>query len=258
MSLRTFSKFYYGHTVDETNNKINFKEGGGAELTATLNIGSYSLTDYCAEIKRALDVAGALTYTVTVSRTTRIITVATTSTISLLTTSGTNASESAFSMMGFSGADKTGSSSYAGSGASGSVYSPQFILQDHISSDNWQQSVDAVVNKSASAQIEVVRFGIESFIQFSIKFATNINQPSAGPITSNTSGVSQLVTFMQYLITKAPIEYMENSSNPSTYETIILESTPDSQSGTGYKLKEMYDKGLPGYFETPILKMRVV
>lgn len=257
MSLTTLSKFYYGHTVTDANNKINFKEGV-PELTATLNIGSYTLTDYAAEVKRALDAAGALTYTVSVARSTRVLTVSAGSNFSLLTTSGSNASITAFTMMGFSGADKTGASTYSGAAGSGSVFTPQFILQDHISSDDWQQSVDAVVNKSASGQIEVVRFGVESFVQFKIRYATNIAQPSAGPITNSSTGLTDLRTFMQYIITKAPIEYMADKDTPTTWQDLILESNPDSQTGTGYKHKELYDRGMPGYFETPILKMRVV
>lgn len=55
--IRTKSKFYYGHTIDSDNNLLDFKEGAGTELTATLNVGEYSLTDFVTEVARALNAA---------------------------------------------------------------------------------------------------------------------------------------------------------------------------------------------------------
>lgn len=255
MSLITFSKFYFGHTVTSSNCKINFKEGV-PELTATLNIGSYSLTEYAAEIKRAMDAAGALTYTVAINRTTRVITISAGSNFQLLTSTGSNLTISAFTMIGFTGSDRTGASTYAGNTGSGSTYTPQFILQSHISSEDWQQAVDAVVNKSASAKVEVVSFGTEKFVQLKIRFANNLVQPTNGPIRTNLTGVTDLETFIKYLITKAPIEYMPDESAPSTFQKLILEKTEESQNGTGYKLKEI--PRIKGYFDTSVLTMRVI
>jgi len=51
--------------VTTSNNKINIKEDGGGELTATLTVGTYSTAGFIAEVKAKLDVAGAGTYTVT-------------------------------------------------------------------------------------------------------------------------------------------------------------------------------------------------
>ena len=44
MSLSTFSVFYETIFIDLTNNAINFNEGSG-ELLASVDSGSYSLTD---------------------------------------------------------------------------------------------------------------------------------------------------------------------------------------------------------------------
>jgi hypothetical protein len=38
----------------------------------------------------------------------------------------------------------------------------------------------------------------------------------------------------------------------------LLESSPDYSDGTGYKLKELFDKNLPDIYETGILKLRIV
>lgn len=161
--------------------------------------------------------------------------------------------------MGFTAVDRTGASTYTGQGQAGSQYTPQFILQSHISSDNWQEAADASVNKTASGRVEVIKFGIVKYVQFQIKFATNIAQPpNFGPIRHNPNGVENLQTFMRYIIQRAPFEYMPDEDAPSTFQTIVLESDPESSTGTGYKLKELYDKNLPGYFETSVLKCRLV
>jgi len=71
------------YVIDATNNKIDFTEDGGSELTASLANSTYILGassatagTLCAEIKTALEAAGAGTYTVTYSRTTKKITIA--------------------------------------------------------------------------------------------------------------------------------------------------------------------------------------
>jgi hypothetical protein len=257
MSLTTFSAFYYGHTVTKDNNAIPFKEGVGDELTAELNVGSYTLTDYAAEIKRALDATGDLTYTVAVNRTTRVLTISSTSTFSLLALTGTENANGAWQMMGFTQtSDKTGASTYTAGNASGSEYLPQFILQDHVSTAHWKGSIDSTVNKTADGTVEVVSFGDQAFLQCNITYVTNITQDGA-VIKTNGTGVTDLVNFMTYLITKGPIEYMPSISDRNTFESLILESTPDNSDGVGFRLNELYGKGLPGYFETGILKFRV-
>lgn len=258
MSLTTFSLFYFGHTVTASNDLIDFNEGG-PELTATLNPGSYTLTDYVTEIKRAMDAVGALTYTVSVSRSTRFITISSTSTFALLVATGTHSGISAYPMIGFTGADRTGASTYTGNTASGSSFSPQFILQDHVPTDNFQGSQDESVNISSTGQtVEVIKFGSKKFLEFTMKYSTDISQPSNGPIRTSTTGVADLVTFMEYLITKAPIEYMPNESVPNTFQSVFLESTGESQMGTSFKLKERYDRGLPEYFDTSLLRFRLI
>jgi hypothetical protein len=74
--IQTLSQFYYGHEVGFDNRYLNFSENGGDELTAEIDPGSYSLTDFCSAVAAALNSASELyDYTVTVDRSTRIITI---------------------------------------------------------------------------------------------------------------------------------------------------------------------------------------
>jgi hypothetical protein len=257
MALTTRSLFYYGFEVDSTNNALDFKEGAGSELNATLATGAYTLTTFVDEVERALNAAGALTYTVSVNRTTRIITIAASGTFSLLTTSGTRAGTSAYSLIGFSGADKTGTNTYAGGAASGSSYATQFVLQDYVSSEDSRGTAEATVNKSASGRVEVVSFGEERFVEFNLRFITNRNLGAGVPIRYSATGVADARAFLRYLIKREPFEFMQDEATPATFETLILETTPNDSKGVSYKLKEMVSQGLADFYETGALKCRV-
>lgn len=263
--IRTKSKFYYGHTIDSDNNLLDFKEGTGTELTATLNVGEYSLTDFVTEVARALNAAAdTLVFTVSVNRTTRIITIAATGAFTILGATGTHVGNDCLSLVGFAAADTSSSASHAGTSASGSVWSPQWTIQNYVSFDDNVSSVDGIVRESTSGVIEAISFGRRYIMEANFKYITDVKQ---GPMSSanasmeledDSSGVSNARDFLTYAITKAPIEFIPDRSDASTYETCILESTPESQNGLAFKLKELYSVNLSGYYETGILTFRRV
>lgn len=255
MSINTRSVFYYGHTIDQYNYTIDFQEGTTV-YQAQLDVGSYTLTDFATEVARAMTEAGGQTYAVAVDRATRKLTISAAGNFSLLTTSGNSLGTSTFSLMGFSGADKTGSNSYQGGSGSGSEFLPQFILQDYIAFDDWKENVSPSVNQSSSGLVEVITFGKVYFMQCNITLQTDINQGTGNAIETDASGVSNLRTFLEYCTTKAPIEFMENRASRNTFTECILESTADDQKGTGFKLKELYGRNLPNYYESGTLKFR--
>ncbi len=256
MSLVVYSKFYFGHTIDTTNKSLDFSEGG-SELQATLNIGSYTLTEFLAEIKRAMESVGALVYTVTASRSTRIITIASTSNFELLVTTGTRVGTTVYTLIGFTGADQTGAGTYDGDAASGSEFKPQFFLQDHTPSDRYQEAVDASVNESASGQLEVIQFGTRNFVEMNIRYQTDDSPTAHTEIRLQANAVANLITFMQYITGKKPVEYMEDEDIPTTFEKLVLEKLPISSKGTGFKLIERVEDTLPGYFDTGVMQFRV-
>jgi len=254
--INTYSLFYYGHAITEENNLLDFDEGGG-ELTAELNPGDYTLTEFLVELKRAMDAIGALTYTVSVDRATRLITIAGSGAFSLLITSGTHVGTSVFTLAGFTGADVGPNTTFTGNAVTGSEYEPPFYLQDYIDDEDWQQSIDASVNKTASGKVEVIRFGTEKLLQMEISWVTD-NGYNAGAIKSTSQPLTNLRTFMRYITQKNKFEFMPDIDDPDTFKKVLLESTPESKTGTGYKLQEMYDRGLPGWYRTGTIKLRIV
>lgn len=257
MALNTFSSFYYGYNIDDTNNIIPFSEGGD-ELSANIEIGAYTLTEFLVAVKTALDSAGENTYTASVDRSTRVITISSTGTFSLLVSSGTTIGTSPYQLMGFTGgSDLTGQASYSAPSASGYKYEPQFVLQDYVSPEDYQEYADASVNESSSGLVEVLSFGLRSFIEMNIKFITDIPQDGTR-VKSNSTGVQDARQFFQYITQKFSFEFIPDLANPNTFYKVILESTPQSREGIGYKLRELYGRGMPGYFESGVITLRVV
>lgn len=256
MSLTTFSKFYYGHRVTADAYTIDFNEGG-PDFTAEVPVGKYSLTEFVIALKNALNVAGTLTYNVSVDRDTRLITISASGTFSLLVATGPTLGVSLFSLVGFSGADRTGAATYTGDLPSGSEYSPQFILQNHIPKENFKKAVQASVNESADGTVEVVRFADVRFVQFDIQYITDVEMDNV-TILNNPTGVSDANDFMNYITEIGPIEFIPDRDDTSTFDKIQLDSTPENKDGTEYTLKEWYDRELPGLFSTGILKFRVL
>ena len=256
MALNSFARFYYGLSIDTTNNKVNFSEGAG-ELTATLTSGGYTFEEFADEIERSMSSVGGQAYTVTTNRVTRRLTIAAAGNFTLKISTGSNTGISSYPLMGFTGADVTGTNTYAGNTECGSEYTPQFKLQDYISSDDWQESVSVAVNESASGTIETVSFGTRSFVQMNIKYISDKLWPTNGNWINNPSGVADARAFLQSITQKVPVEFMPDKDAPITFQKLLLEKTPVSKNGTGYILKELYDRNLPDIYETGVLVFRV-
>lgn len=255
MSITTTPVFYYGFTVTVNDIYINFDEGIG-ELTATVTAGSYSFTDLASAIATALNNVGGQEYTVTANRADRTYTISASSNFDLLFSSGSNAGLSIASVIGFAATDQTSANSYTGS-ACGSEFIPQFPLQSYVGLNDYQESAQANINESASGSVEVFSIGTRKFLEFNIGPTTdNAMRSSGGLFTNDSNAVSKLRSFMEYAITKGDIEFMPDQSNRSTFNTIILERTPTSGTGTGFKLRELYGRGLVGFFETGLLRFR--
>lgn len=259
MSIETNSIFYFlDDDIDTTNQNLNFNEGGG-ELLAILEAGSYTHTDLETVIKTALDAAGALTYTVTFNRVARTFTIAATGTFSLLVSSGSQSGTTVFTLIGFTGADLTAASTYTGNTTSGDEYVPQFKLQGFVDKTDNQQKISPTVNESASGIIEVVAFGTRQLYELNIRFATDRDMSKTGTIINNSTGVADLRIFMQRIVNKVPFEFMKNTLARSTFDKVILESTPEDRNGTAYRLKELSIRGGPtGFFDTGLIRMRAI
>lgn len=257
MALKVHSVFYYGHVIDSTNNIINFKEGVGAEKTATLPVGAYTLTKFLEIILSALNGASAFTWTGSVDRTTGIITLNSSSSASLLFGTGTSATYAPYVLMGFTGTDKNNLTTFVGTSRSGSIYAPQFPLQDYKGKNENKKLINAVVSMSATGdKISVQKFGEERFIKCNIKNITNYG--STGVLRNDPEAVANATAFMEYAIEKRPLEFMADENNRSAFDKVYLQSTTQSPDGTAYELMEYVDRNLPEFFETGLLTFKII
>jgi hypothetical protein len=254
-SILTFSQFYFGHTITSTNASLDFSEGG-PELQADLNPGDYSLTEFLVEIKRAMEAIGALTYTVSVDRATRLITIAGSGTFSLLAGSGTRIGTGVWGLAGFAATDLTGTNTYTGGLASGSIWRPQCKLANYIAPEDNLTQIDAVVNESASGNIQVVLFGQQRFIEMRAPVITEKAIKSGTLVEAQSGAIANARAFLEYATTKAKFEFMPDRDTPNTFYKVLLEQTAKSRNGTAYQL-ERYEDAF-GVFDTGNLVLRVV
>lgn len=260
----THSSFYYGHVLSENNLYLSFREPfdtDTSEKIAELNVGDYSLSEFVDELARALNARGAQEYTVTIDRTTRIITISASQVFELLISSGNTVAISVFGLAGFSGSDLTGLTTYEATQASGKEYFPQFKLQSYVDlRDNIRKS-QASVNESASGIPEIVSFGKIREMECDILFATDIDQGDeklGSPIRTNLTGVQDLRDFVEAITDKNTIEFIPNRNDPDTFNKMILESSEDSGEGIKIQVKEIRTSGMTGYYKTGKLVFREV
>lgn len=258
--IDTYSTFFYGFTVDETNFKIDFNEGS-VDLVAEVDTGEYTLSgvnSIATVVEAALNSEGTLNYNVSVERESRAITISANGTFSINITTGPNTFANTLkSICGFT-LNKTGSDTYTSDEPAGNSFTPQFPLQSYHPTENYKKAIDVTVNKSASGVVEVYKFGDEFFMECEIMYQTNIDYSSGGLLRNDPEGVENLREFMNYLATKAPVEFMPDYSDLNIYQTFILEKTRTDKNGTGFKLFEMYGAGYRDHYRTKLLTFRLI
>lgn len=250
----TYSKWYYGHLITSDNNKIDFDEGG-SELTATIRPGSYTLEEFADEIGSQMTSVGAQTYTASVNRASRRITITAAGSFTLRVTTGTHLGTTSYTLAGFT-ANSTGTTA-TGANGSGSEFAPQFPLQSLSDFSQQREYVDSSVNIAASGYVEVVSFGSITRMDCQIKFQTDIAQANY-LIKNDPSGFQNLKDFMEYAVRKGRMEFITDQAAPASYVKCILDKTSASQNGTGYELKRMIADKLYDYYESGPLGFREV
>lgn len=255
--IKTLSCFYLGQEINEDNCMIDFDEGAG-ELTAELDLGSYTPTELAAEVERKMNFVGGQPYNVSFSRSTLKLTISAGNSFTLLVETGTNAANGAFSTLGYAtGADLSGSSITASNDLC-TVYKPQFYLQAFVDPSHEVAQLHATVNETITGRQELITYGDLGTMRCNITFITDIAQPSNGPIESNPSGVADALRFLRWITRKNKTEFIPDRADVETFYNIVLDSSVASKDGTKFRLRELYDKGLTGYYETETLIFRKV
>ncbi len=256
--ITTFSKFIYGTTITSANNLGDFKEGA-TSFIATLGNSPMTLGEIVVAVAAAFNMVGGQTYTVSINRTSGLVTISAASNFSLLLSSGISVGQSFWSILGFhQGADLTGSNTYTGSVQAGSTYLPQFLLQSYVGPNEYRKSIDPTVNRTATGRTELVSFGVDQMIEMDIQFITNLVMDGV-VIKNNPNGLTQADAFLQDITNgKSRFEFVPDILNPGTFLKVVCDVTQGFNDGSGYKLQEQYMQNLPGVFNTGVILLRVV
>jgi hypothetical protein len=251
MALKNQSLMLYGYSVDTTNQFVDFVSvNAGPTLTATVPIGTYSLTAYMAALASAFAAADpANTYTVTANRTiagntqNRIIVASSGAFFSILFATGPNAAASAAITMGFLANDYTGATTYTGAVSTGTAVIPLLTGYGWVSPNRWQKAFGNV-NVSATGVKEAIVFQIQKF--FEVEFQ---HEPE-----SIIDTVWQ--PWFQWAIQQQDFEFQADITDPTTLYQCTLEATEEAGDGLGFKMMEMLPEK-PGLYQTGKLQFRV-
>ena len=250
-ALTTFSKFYYNYLVNETNQWLDYNDGSG-EKSVKIPSGAYTFFSLGIEIASQMTaLSGTHTFSVIGDRLTRkyTITALTGGNFSLLFDTGTYRDLSISSLIGFDDVNLSGDDSYESLNSTGSVYYPQYVLQSYVDADFNKFPLKAVVNKSSSGNnYEVVKFGSNNLYRFEIKYTTDIDLDGNSFIKDNPNGLSDLNSFMSYCTNKYPIEFMKDEALSNNFDSIVLESTPQSSDGVSYEISPDYSQNIPDFY----------
>lgn len=243
-TLLTRSQFYFGHLMTSLNQNFDFKEGSD-EFTAILPLGDMTLNEFVDELETQMNLVGGQVYTITLNRTTRVITIAAPGTFEIRI-DGPFAGTSGWLLAGFN-ANRTGSNSYVGNIGSGSKYETQYKFFKYLSPDDMRVLESSAVTQSARGDVQVISFGDGRRMECEIKPITNLDLENEG-FNFNATGLADARTFLDYITRKSKVEFMPDVADPETYYEILLDSTDYDKNGTGFALKniapDMYTSGL--------------
>ncbi len=254
-TIKTLSQFFYGTTVTTLNRSVDFNEGG-AEIKATLRVGTYSVTEYAQEWQRAMREAGTQAYVVSIDRATQKISISAPNPFALLRQTGSRVGTGAWQMAGFgTGPDLSGLTSYVSPNICGKKYVVQYPISDYIAPEHIIVKESATVNSTPSGLVQQTSFGDGKRIEMNIRVITNKIGLKMAPFFENVNGIGDAMDFVAYLLDKGRVEFMPDRDNPSNFEKCYLEATKDDRDGRRFVLKNMK---VPDFYETGVLTFRKV
>lgn len=250
--------FNYGFDISIFNQFIDYRVVSlGPILTATLNIGNYTLTGLLAEITRAMQAVDINnTYTWSVDRTVdagrgnRVRVQTSGSYLDVLLGTGPNAGNSPAPLIGFPATDQTGGTNYSGSGNAGTILVPDMPTYDYLAPDEFATN-DGVKNVSSSGIKETLVFAQMYFAQGQWKYITN---------EFGNTQKDQWNTFLRYATRQNKFEFSPSiEEDTSLVYQVTMEKTPaDGKDALAYTLQQMLGEGLYRYYDTGKMTMRLL
>lgn len=251
--IKTKSQIIYGIEITSANRYIDWKEGA-TSYSAELPPGRYVLTTIARKLQETLNSKGLLTYTCSIDRAQRKITINASGSFELLVVNPPHSGNVA-AMLGFT-ANKTGTSAISDIGL-GTVYTPPRYLQDYTSPDDNCSAISESVNESANGTVEVFSLGEKRLCEFNIDYITD--NAGAYDFLENEPGMKQKTRdLLAYLAKKGPVDFIPDKTKPEEFYTLIMDKNAFNSKGTGFRLSEMNGLGHIDIWETKLITFRVV
>jgi hypothetical protein len=251
--LKTRSVFIFDIRILANENNLAFQESTGPVRTATLEPKSHTLQSLAAALGSALNLAGNQVYSVTFDKALRTLTISAATPFTILVATSPFVGSSIHEVLSLGSSDLTGQSSYT-TGEIGKLYKPQMPLLDYVDGEDNQRAIDSSINETSGGVVEVIRYGVKKIFEMNIDFVTEEFQ--SGYIENNKTAISDLREFMEYIVQKNLVEFFPDRDDLDESVTLVLETTPESSQGVGFKIKEK--AGLVNYFTTGLLTFRKV
>jgi len=225
-----------------SNDKIDFKEDAGSELTATLAAGTYAMGEssatagtLCAQIKTQMEAAGAGTYTVTFSNATKKLTIAVSggaAAVQILWNSGTNNATAADTLLGFA-ADTANAASVTAPNAVVTIFDHTLTMSDELPTGlnlEVDRDIKAFVNCGGKLRSLALTQDIAGFLSGSIDtVAKDVNK---APVDTATLPTAPLVLFSH-----GAIEYNNSSINITALDLTITNNLKEDRDYIGSRTK---------------------
>lgn len=250
MALRSRSLFLYGFEVSAEKRYIDFIPSGGSELTAELTDGFYTLSGLLSEAERAMEAVDINNeYGWEADRSyedgtrNRVSFATSGGPCDLLFGSGTNASSSIASLIGFNASDYTGLTEYTGSESAGTPLVSEREGYSYSGPDLFRK-VFGSLSVSSSGVKEALTYSIQKFLEVTFKY-----EPEE-------KAISEWSPLFTYIIQQRPYEFTPEIDSPDIFYGVTLEATETDSLGMGMNMKEMLPE-FPFFNSTGNLKMRV-
>lgn len=251
MALTSRSLFLYGYTISASNSNLDFVAvSGGSTLTASIDLGYYSLTDLLPTVADAMNAADPNNaYTLIADRTAnnglenRVSILTGGSYLSLLFGSGPSTATSIASTLGFTNTDQTGALMYTGTLTTGTALEPTLIGYNYLPIEMMQQNFGAV-NISSAGLKEAITYSTQYFYQAQFMY-----EPQS-------KVVSEWEPLMEWMIQQRAFDFTPEVNAPTAVYNSTLESSIADPKGLQYKFVEMLPS-FPFLYDTGLLKFRL-
>lgn len=260
-TITTLSKFYYNFNVTASTVALDFADGG-PEINANLTVGIYTASQLAAHVQAVLIAAsGNANFRCSFDYATGKFTIYKTSggNFELLWYTGYYAgfgsTTSSRVLLGYDQTNLSGAITYTAQNTGGSSYEPQYILADYVAAEHNIVKENASVNQTAVGYVRQVSFGDGARIEMNIRIITNKVGLTNTNFINDAAGVSKFLSFMAYLLTKNPVEFLPNKASSAVVHKCYLESTKEDKDARKFQLKNMK---VPDFYESGVLVFRKV